>query len=45
MSTNVPSKTYIITNYICIGINKGGGGVLLQQASFDSVANLNYDYK
>ena len=27
MSTNVPSKTYIRTNYICIIINKGDGGV------------------
>ena len=27
VSTNVPSKTYIRTNYICIGINKVGGGV------------------
>ena len=43
MSTNVPSKTYIRTIYICIIINKGDGGVWLQQASFDSVAILNYD--
>ena len=26
-NTNVPSKTYIRTNYICIIINKGDGGV------------------
>ena len=42
---NVPSKTYIRTSYICISMNKGGGGVWLQQASFDSVAILFYDYE
>ena len=45
VSTKVLSKTYIRTSYICISINKGGGGVWLQQASFDSVAILLYDYE
>ena len=45
MSTNVPSKTYIRTNYICIIINKGMVEFDCRKPAFDSVANLNYDCK
>ena len=44
VSTNVPSKTYIRSNYLCIIVNKWEWG-LTAEASFDPVAILNYDYK
>ena len=44
VSTKVLNKTYITSNHTCISI-KRQGWVLLQQANFDSVAILFYDYK